>query len=109
MSAQLVAYLVLSMPLYHSSQTFKFIKASPSQEHDFGLKPQSLLIQLELDSIDILCASIIDKHFNQQNIYESLSLGEFASYYNIKKSKNKNVRSKKIRFINYNKHKSIKN
>jgi hypothetical protein len=70
MFAQLVAY---SIPLYHSSQTFKFVNVSPCQERAFGLKPQSLLIQLKLDSIDILCASIIDKYLNQQNIYEYLS------------------------------------
>jgi hypothetical protein len=56
-----------------------------------------------------LCASIIDKYFNQQNIYESLSLGEFASYYNIKNKKISKCRKQKIiTFINYNKHKNIK-
>jgi len=53
MSTQLVAYLVFSIPLYHSSQTFKFIKTFPYW----------------------------------QNIYEYLSLGDFASYYNMRKNK----------------------
>ncbi len=39
MSTQLVVYLVLSIPLYHSSQTFNFINTSPCQEHVFVLKP----------------------------------------------------------------------
>jgi hypothetical protein len=42
-----------------------------------------------------LCASIIDKYLNQQNIYEYLSWGEFASYYNIRNNKNQNVTNKK--------------
>jgi hypothetical protein len=35
MLAQLTRYIVLSIPLYHASKTFKFINASPLQEHAF--------------------------------------------------------------------------
>jgi len=35
MSAQLDTYIVLSIPLYHASRTFKFINTSPLQEHAF--------------------------------------------------------------------------
>jgi hypothetical protein len=39
-----------------------------------------------------------------------LSLGEFASYYNIRNNKlSKCCKQKIIRFVNYNKHKDIKN
>ena len=38
MSAQLVVYVVLSIPLYHASRSFKFINTSPPQERTFILK-----------------------------------------------------------------------
>jgi hypothetical protein len=38
MPAQLIAYIVLSIPLYHASRIFKFINTSPLQEHAFVLK-----------------------------------------------------------------------
>ncbi len=51
-----------------------------------------------------MCASIIDKYLNQKDIYEYLSLGKFASYYNkLSKYHQKNF----IRFVNYNKYKDI--
>ncbi len=31
-----------------------------------------------------MCVSIIDNYLNWQNTYEFLSLGKFASYYNIR-------------------------
>jgi hypothetical protein len=37
MLAQLVAYIVFSIPLYHASRTFKFIDTSPLQERAFVL------------------------------------------------------------------------
>jgi len=42
-----------------------------------------------------LCASIIDQYLNWKNIYESLWLGEFASYYKSKNKKYQNVAIKK--------------
>jgi hypothetical protein len=38
MSAQLIAYIVLSIPLYHASRIFKFINTSPLQERAFVLR-----------------------------------------------------------------------
>ena len=35
MSAQLVVYVVLFIPLYHASRSFKFINTSPPQEQTF--------------------------------------------------------------------------
>jgi hypothetical protein len=95
MFAQLATYLILSIPLYHLSPTLKFINISPYQEHDFVLNHKSLLNQLKPNSINILCASIIDKYLNRQNIYEYLSLGEFASYYHMRNKKIPNATNKK--------------
>jgi hypothetical protein len=76
MVAQLVIYLVLSLPLYHSFQTFQFINISPFEERAFVLKSQVTLNELEPNSIDIMCSLIIKKHVNHPNQYESLSLAE---------------------------------
>ncbi len=38
MLAQLTTYIVLSIPLYHASKTFKFSNTSPLQERAFVLK-----------------------------------------------------------------------
>jgi CTP synthase (UTP-ammonia lyase) len=52
----------------------------------------------------------VHQFLNQQNIYESLTLWEFSSYYNIKNSKlSKFCKQKIIRFVNYNKRKDIEN
>jgi len=52
MVAQLVTYLVLSLPLYHSFQTFQFINISPFKKHVFVLKSQVPLN--ELDQIQLI-------------------------------------------------------
>jgi dipeptidase len=53
---------------------------------DFCVKITSCkLNELEPNSIDIMCSSIIDKYINRYNQYELLSLIEFNSFYNIKK------------------------
>jgi hypothetical protein len=85
MIVQLVAYLVLSLSLYHSFWTFQFINIFPFENHAFVLKSQVALNELEPNSIDIMCSSIINKYINCLNQYESLSLAEFSSFYNIKK------------------------
>jgi hypothetical protein len=85
MVAQLVAYLMLSLPLYHSFWTFQFINIFPFKECAFVLKSQVTLNGLELNSIDIICLLIIDKYINHPNQYELLSLPEFNVFYNIKK------------------------
>jgi hypothetical protein len=60
------------------------------------LKPQATLNELELDSIDIMCPSIIDKYLNCPNHYEPLSLLEFFSFYTIKKNKIWNIANPKL-------------
>jgi hypothetical protein len=64
MSAQLAAYLVLSITLYYASQAFKFINTSPLNEHAFVLKQQSILEQLEAKTTNIMYSSIINKYLN---------------------------------------------
>jgi hypothetical protein len=47
---------VFSLPLFHSFQTFQSIDTYHFEEHDFVLKPQVVLIELEPDSIHIMCS-----------------------------------------------------
>jgi len=69
MVAQLV-YCVLSLPLYHSFQTFQFINTFPYEKCVFVLKSQVPLHELEPNSIDIMYSLIIDKYINCFNRYE---------------------------------------
>jgi hypothetical protein len=73
MFVRLVAYLVLSLSLYHSSRTFQFINISPFEERAFVLKSQVALNELEPNSNNIMCSSIIDKYIYHFNQYQSLS------------------------------------
>ena len=74
------------------------------------MKPQSVLNQLEADSTDIMCSSIIDKYLDRSKDYDALSLFEFVSYYNIKNKKmSKRLKPQTIQYINFNKHKDPEN
>jgi hypothetical protein len=95
MVVRLVAYLVFSLSLYHSSRTFQFINISPFEEWAFMLKSQVALNELEPNSTNIMCLSIINKYINHFNQYESLSLANFNSFYNIKKIKFQNISNPK--------------
>jgi hypothetical protein len=74
------------------------------------LKPQIAINELKLYSTNIICPSIIHKYFNYPNHYESLSLLEYCSFYNINNNKNlKCDKPKIIKFLNYNKHTYVEN
>jgi len=53
MFAQLATYIILSLPLYHTSKSFSFLNTSLQPKHAFMLKSTKLLNELPLDSIDI--------------------------------------------------------
>jgi hypothetical protein len=53
------------------------------------------LNELEPNSTDIMCLSIIDKYINCPNQYELLSLTKFSFFYNIKK-KIQNIANSKL-------------
>jgi hypothetical protein len=93
MSAHLVAYIVLSIQLYHEYITFKFINTSPLQEHAFVLKNIASLKTLPLDSTNIMPPSIIDKYIKRPNYLSNISLIEFVANYDIVnlKGKRKNL------------------
>ncbi len=96
---------MLSLLLYHSTQTFQFNNIFLFEKHIFVLKLQVALNELELDSTNIMCSLIINKYINHFNQYEYLSLAKFSSFYNI----SKHCKPKIIRFVDYNKYKDIEN
>jgi hypothetical protein len=95
MVTQLATDLLLFLPLYHWFRTFQFINTYPFEEHVFLLKSQVALNELEPNSTDIMCLSIIDKYINCPNQYELLSLTKFSFFYNIKK-KIQNIANSKL-------------
>jgi hypothetical protein len=78
MSTQLATYIVLSIPLYHASITFKFINTSPLQECAFVLKDVKSLKALPSNPPNIMCPSIIDKYIKRHNSLSNVSLIEFV-------------------------------
>jgi len=60
------------------------------------LKSQVASNELELNLIDIMCSSIINKYVNCLNEYELLSLVGFSFFYNvIKKIRSQNITNPK--------------
>ena len=82
MSTQVAIYLILFLPLYHASRTFKFINTSAPQDRAFVLKPQHMLLKLEPESTDIMCKSIIDKYIEIPHSLENVCLAKYESNYN---------------------------
>ncbi len=58
MSTQLVAYIILFIPLYHASKTFNFVNTSPLQKHAFVLKDVKSLKALPFLKLYIYYMSI---------------------------------------------------
>jgi hypothetical protein len=67
MSTQLATYIVLFIPLYCASITFKFINTFPLQKCAFVLKDVKLLKAFPSNSTNIMCLSIIDKYIKRHN------------------------------------------
>jgi hypothetical protein len=88
MVTQLIAYLVFFLSLNHSSQTFQLINTFHFKECAFVLKSQVALNELEPNSIDIMCSSIIDKYINRPNQYESSPLTNLIIFITLKKFQN---------------------
>ncbi len=84
MLPQLAAYIVLFIPLYHGSKTFKFINTSPLQECAFVLKNVASLKTFPLDFTYIMCSLIIDKYIKRPNYLSNISLIEFDAIMNCK-------------------------
>jgi hypothetical protein len=102
--AQLITYIVLSIPLYHASKTFKFINTSPLQECAFVLKNVTSLKTLPLDFVDIMCPSIVDKYIKRPNYLSNISLIEFVANYDIPNLREKRKKSHVFHYVHFNEH-----
>jgi hypothetical protein len=83
MTTQSAIYLILSVSLYHCSCFFVFINTSPLQEQVFVLKPEQQLLEMNKESIDTMCKSIINKYIDREKC-----LAKFVANYNHNKKKN---------------------
>jgi hypothetical protein len=109
MLTQLATYIVLSIPLYHASRTFKFINTSPLQEHAFVFKNVASLKTLPLASTNNMCPSIIDKYIKRPNYLSNISFIEFVANYDIVNIRGKKTNFHIIRYVHYNEHRDLEN
>jgi len=104
MLTQLATYIILSIPLYHATRTFKFINTSPLQECRFALKDVKSLKTLPSNSTNIMCSSIIDKYIKRPNSLSNVSFIEFVKNYDMVIVNKKRHKSHIIRYVHYNEH-----
>jgi hypothetical protein len=110
MSVQLTTYIILSLPLYHTSKLFSFFNTLPTSERAFVLKSNKKLRKLSPYSIDIKAKFVINKYLDRPKTLHNLALSEFVAYYN---SNNHDFKKRRtpliIRYVNYNKHRDLEN
>ncbi len=81
MLAQLAAYIVLSIPLYHAFRTFKFINISAFKRSTIVLKNITSLKHLFW--IIHMCPLIINKYIKRPNYLFNIPFIEFEENYDI--------------------------
>jgi len=104
MSTQLATYIVLLIPLYHASITFKFINTSPLQKCAFVLKDVKSLKTLPSNSTNIMCSSIIDKYIKRHNSLSNISFIEFVIDHEMVNVNKKRHKYNIIHCVHYNEH-----
>jgi hypothetical protein len=107
-SAQEAVYLVLQMPLRHSSRQVQFINTSiPNEkafllkpiERAFLLKPIEKLRDLSDNSEDIESDNVIKRYQRRPNKLKSLCLADFVACYNCIKKIKTNRNTTNVRWI----------
>ncbi|XP_052681371.1 uncharacterized protein LOC128162243 [Crassostrea angulata] len=93
--AQEAVYIVLQMPLRHSSRGITFVNTSPPEERVVLIKPKHVLEELQEDSTDIESGNIVTLYQQRPRALEGLCLADFVSqfYVKYKPQKNKNPTS----------------
>lgn len=93
--AQEAVYIVLQMPLRHSSRGITFVNTSPPEERVVLIKPRHVLEELQEDSTDIESGNIVTLYQQRPRALEGLCLADFVSqfYVKYKPQKNKNPTS----------------
>jgi hypothetical protein len=103
-STQLVAYIILFIPLYHTSRTFKFINTSPLQKCAFVLKDVKTLEKLPSNCTNIVCPSIIDKYIERSNYLSNVFFIEFVADHDAININKKRHKSHIICYVHDNEH-----
>lgn len=83
--AQECVYNILQLPIVTSSRECVFVSAGPVESRQRFLKPAKELRLLPENSTDIYVHGIIEHYANRPLHLESISLANFATWYNISK------------------------
>lgn len=82
--AQEAVYLVLQIPLRHSSRSVTFINTAPIDERVVLLKPRHVLEELKESSTDIEAGNIIKLYQQRPKVLEGICLADFVSWFQVK-------------------------
>lgn len=91
--AQEAVYIVLQMPLRHSSRGITFVNTSPPEERVVLIKPRHVLEELQEDSTDIESGNIVTLYQQRPKALEGLCLADFVSQFYVKYKPQKNKKS----------------
>ena len=86
-SAQEVAYHLLSLPLSQCSRANVYINTNPYKQRVRILKSQPILKDMDLVSEDILQPGLIEHYIQRPNELEDVCLPEFAAWYEYQSKK----------------------
>ncbi|XP_062577467.1 uncharacterized protein LOC134239311 [Saccostrea cucullata] len=87
--AQEAVYLVLQMPLRHTSRSVTFISTAPIDERVVLLKPRHVLEELKEGSTDIEAGNITKLYQQRPKALEGICLADFVSWFHVKYHKEK--------------------
>ena len=86
-SAQEAVYILLSMPLSHSSRSSVFINTGEKKDRVRRFKSETQLKELDRDSNDVLMDGLIEYYTHRPDELENICLADFASLYDYSKSR----------------------
>ena len=110
LTAQQAVYICLSLPLHSSTREIIFINTSPLTERTLLLKRKYLLANLDSESKEVFCDTIITKYCKRHISLHKLCLADFATMFNTNKAAtSKRKRQKILRYVHYNKQKDPDN
>ena len=80
-SAQEAIYILLSMPLSHSSRSSVFVNTGEKKDRVRRFKSETQLKELDRDSNDVLMDGLIEYYTHRPDELEDVCLADFASLY----------------------------
>lgn len=85
--AQEAAYLVLQIPLRHTSRSVTFINTTPIEDRVVLLKPMHALEELKNDSTDVESGNIVKLYQQRPKVLEGICLADFVAWFQVKYKK----------------------